>query len=144
MWITKSSFIIPLLAIICLAVVLGRVSYCVNPIKTEIYAPIGTNLVTLKDLAGLDPLWVDARSAEEYDKGHVSGAINLSMEDWNDEFGDFGSAWRPGKPVAVYCSGGPCRSSAEVAARLKQALPELKLFILKEGYPGYLKETGGK
>ena len=44
---------------------------------------------------GKTALWVDARSAKEYDAEHLPGAILLNLEDWDNLFPSFLEQWQP-------------------------------------------------
>lgn len=78
--------------------------------------------VTLEAVRGWgeSPVWVDARPAADYGEDHVPGAVSLNEDDWDGLLPGFLDAWRPGARVVVYCGGGDCRSSQEVARRLRE------------------------
>jgi rhodanese-related sulfurtransferase len=60
---------------------------------------------------------IDVRSAEEYDAGHVAGAINIDVE--ASDFGAKISALDPADPYLVYCRSG--RRSAIAADTMAEA-----------------------
>src|SRR4051794_10750419 len=61
-------------------------------------------------------LYVDARPRQRYDAGHIRGAILLNEEQWDSLFPLFSDAFDPDKTIVVYCDGGGCEASHEVAA----------------------------
>ena len=82
---------------------------------------------------GSNVLWVDARSQNEYDAGHVPGAIQLNLEGWDRLFPRFLDQWSPEQKIVVYCSSRSCEKSHEVAARLEQSGVS-PVYILKGGW----------
>jgi rhodanese-related sulfurtransferase len=60
---------------------------------------------------------IDVRSAEEYDAGHVAGAINIDVE--ASDFGAKIAALDPEDPYLVYCRSG--RRSAIAADTMAEA-----------------------
>lgn len=70
---------------------------------------------------GLGALWVDARPRQEFDQAHVAGALPLNEDEWDASLPAVLEQWTPGRPLVVYCGGGACRASKEVAARLRDA-----------------------
>jgi rhodanese-related sulfurtransferase len=85
---------------------------------------------------GRDVLWIDARSANEYEAEHVPGAILLNLEDWDQLFPRFLDQWNPNKKVVVYCSSTACELSHEVAKRL-QADGISPAYVLKGGWEAW-------
>ena len=81
-----------------------------------------------------DTLWVDARTRSDYEKAHKENAVLLNLEEWDGLLPLFLDAWKSGQPIVVYCSPGNCGNSQEVAARLAEAMPDGKIFVLKGGW----------
>jgi rhodanese-related sulfurtransferase len=81
-------------------------------------------------------LWLDARSADEYEAGHVPGAILLNLESWDQLFPQFLDRWSPEKRVVVYCSVATCELSHEVAERLRKNGIS-SVFVLKGGWEAW-------
>ena len=84
-------------------------------------------------------LWIDARSANDYEAEHVPGAILLNLEGWDELFPQFLDQWDPEKKVVVYCSSAGCELSHEVAERLKSA-DISQVFVLKGGWEAWKKQ----
>ena len=84
-------------------------------------------------------MWVDARSDEAFAKGHIPGAVHLTMEGWALQFLQFTNEWRPNWSVIVYCDGGTCHASQEVAEHLQKSIKGIDVSILKGGYPAWLR-----
>jgi rhodanese-related sulfurtransferase len=85
---------------------------------------------------GKTVLWLDARSAKEYNAEHLPGAILLNLEDWDTLFPTFLEQWEPEEKVVVYCSSTACQVSHEVAQRLKQSGIS-QVFVLKGGWEAW-------
>lgn len=81
-------------------------------------------------------LWIDARSADEYEAEHVPGAIMLNLEGWDQLFPQFLDRWSPEKRVVVYCSAATCELSREVAERLRKSGIS-SVFVLKGGWEAW-------
>jgi len=64
-------------------------------------------------------LILDARPASFYERGHVPGALNLSRDDFANDYRRLASTLKANdKPIIVYCSGGECHDSKLVANAL--------------------------
>ena len=59
---------------------------------------------------------VDVRTPEEFDAGHIEGAVNLPIDALPGRIGELGP---PSTPIVVYCRSG--RRSADAAAQLRAA-----------------------
>lgn len=82
-----------------------------------------------------DVLWIDARPQEQYDAGHVPGALLLNEQKFEDQlFGLLDTLQANRKPIIVYCSAAKCDASRNVLERLKQTLPVEHAFVLKGGW----------
>jgi rhodanese-related sulfurtransferase len=85
---------------------------------------------------GPDILWIDARSAEDYEAEHVPGAVLLNLESWDQLLPRFLDQWNPEKKVVVYCSSTACELSHEVAQRL-QVNGISPVYVLKGGWEAW-------
>jgi len=59
---------------------------------------------------------LDARSREDYDKGHLPGALSIPLEDIKD----FADRLDKGEKIVTYCGGFQCPLSTEAAKELKK------------------------
>lgn len=83
-------------------------------------------------------LMVDARSAEEYELGHISGAVSLPLDMFDQAFVAAQPEIRKSKLIVIYCSGGSCGTSEEVAKKLAEK--GIKgLAIYADGLPGWMR-----
>lgn len=131
-------------AILVAGVLLGGINYAFNPRVADAVASLREirqaegYRVQVADLAALEPLlWVDARSAQEYEREHVAGAVHLPPESFDDQLADLFERWEPGQTIVVYCGGAACNASNEVAERLRQAFGESvagSVLVLKGGW----------
>jgi len=86
-------------------------------------------------------MFVDARSLDDFSKGHVEGAVHLPLEAL--EAGtrpDALNVLDPSAKVVIYCTGGDCHASHDVAIRLN-ALGFRNCYVMKDGYPAW-KDAG--
>jgi rhodanese-related sulfurtransferase len=82
-------------------------------------------------------LWIDARSSEHYEQGHVPGALLLNMQEWDQQLDAVLDRWEPGRPVIVYCGSAACDASREVAAHLRNDVQFDHVYVLKGGWEAW-------
>jgi rhodanese-related sulfurtransferase len=88
---------------------------------------------------GANALWVDARPANEFERGHVPDAVSLNEDRWNEALPEFlAKDWSPDKKIVVYCSAASCNLAEDVARRLREEakLPN-EIRILKGGWEAW-------
>lgn len=88
---------------------------------------------------GDSALWVDARPSDEFDRGHIPGAVSLNEDRWSEALAQFmGTQWSPEKKIVVYCSAASCNLAEDVARRLRNEvkLPN-EIRILKGGWEAW-------
>jgi rhodanese-related sulfurtransferase len=83
---------------------------------------------------GAAVLWIDARPREEYDKGHIPGALSLNEDDWNGLLPAVLAAWAPERKLVVYCSRKSCNASHGVAERLRNEAGLKNVYVLPGGW----------
>ncbi len=126
--------VIQMLILLGIAVVLGLGSNAVNPNAIPLigkYQPIDYGedgiivppsamegdppFISLKKAYGMyhDPgtIFLDAREPEDYEHGHIKGAINLPFDYFDEHWPDVEPQLTKDAPVVVYCSGAECESS---------------------------------
>lgn len=82
-----------------------------------------------------DVLWIDARPQEQYDAGHVPGALLLNEQKFEEQLASYLDILQTNKkPIILYCSAAKCEASREVLEHLKHMLPIENAFILKGGW----------
>lgn len=79
-------------------------------------------------------LFVDAREAPDYATGHVPGAVNLPFDESITDPERLEKLDSRGKPIIVYCGGGGCEVSIQMAGTLIQA-GHKKVLVYEGGYP---------
>jgi rhodanese-related sulfurtransferase len=127
------------LIILLAALVPGALAAAFHPLRPawsqETLAPGDQTLATA--LAwGNAVLWVDARSAKEFETEHIPGALLLNMEEWDRLFPQFLDRWDPEKKIVVYCGATSCDLSREVAERLRKSnIPSV--YVLKGGWEAW-------
>lgn len=101
------------------------------------------------ELFNMGAIFVDARSKEEYEAGHIQGAISLSLEAIarsDPSIGGKLDLLRAGFPIVIYCKGADCTDSHDLKRRLEGVgITNMKVFT--GGFPewqraGLLVETG--
>ena len=79
-------------------------------------------------------LFVDAREASDYAAGHVPGAVNLPFDESITDPERLEKLDGRGKPIIVYCGGGGCEVSIQMAGSLIQ-VGHKKVLVFEGGYP---------
>jgi len=81
-------------------------------------------------------LFVDARSPDAYDEGHISGAVSLPVGRFSDMIEAFRGMHPESTPIIIYCSGRECEDSHNLARFLfMEGYTSIQIFI--DGYPGW-------
>ena len=88
---------------------------------------------------GANAIWVDARPDNEFEQGHVPGAIPLNEDRWNELLPTLLAQWSLEKKIVVYCSSQSCNASREVARRLRDESGLKEVFVLRGGWEEWLK-----
>lgn len=79
-------------------------------------------------------LFVDAREAVEYADGHIPGAVSLPFDESVTDPVALEALDSAGKPLVVYCGGGACELSMNLAFALVQA-GHKKVLVYMGGFP---------
>ena len=86
-----------------------------------------------------DTLFVDARSKEDYENGHIPGAISLPVGQFDERIESFMNQYSLEQPIVTYCSGRTCEDSHQLARLfLDVGFSEVRIFI--DGFPGWQAE----
>ena len=84
-------------------------------------------------------IFVDARSGDDYQDGHIRGAVSLPVNQFNALFDSFKGRYPTDSVIVTYCSGRNCDDSHRLAQLLlEQGYMEVLVFV--DGYPGWAKE----
>ena len=79
-------------------------------------------------------VFVDARSRDDYDEGHIKGAVSLPVGQFDEKIEAFSEQYPPDKPIITYCSGRTCEDSNKLAQHLLEfGYMEIGVFI--DGFP---------
>jgi len=82
---------------------------------------------------------VDARSAEEYQLGHIPGAFSLPLDAFDAAYGKLTGDLKKATLVILYCGGGSCGTSEELAKKLRASGFDRDLAIFQDGLPGWMR-----
>ncbi len=78
-------------------------------------------------------LFLDARSAQEYDKGHIPGALNLPARSFEARYPDLVERVEAAPSLVVYCQSIECDEAVEVADRLR-GLVAKPIHVFEQGW----------
>jgi rhodanese-related sulfurtransferase len=85
-------------------------------------------------------LFVDARSGDEFDRAHITGAISFPVREFDSTIEAFIARYDPSTPLIIYCSGRECTDSHELAQLLMDVgYSTVKVFV--DGFPAW--KSGG-
>lgn len=81
---------------------------------------------------------LDARSAEEYELGHVAGALSLPLDRFDAGYPKLAERLKQAQMIVIYCSGGSCGTSEELAKKLgEKGLKNMA--VDSDGLPGWMR-----
>lgn len=124
-------------ALFALALVPALISGAIQ-LKWREASPPGEEVVlSMAESWGDKVLWVDARSRAKFERGHIAGAVLLNEDEWDRLAPAFFDAWMPDKIVVVYCDGGSCDASHDVARRLRNDFKIENVHVLKGGWDAW-------
>jgi len=84
-------------------------------------------------------VFVDARSRDDYDEGHISGAVSLPVGQFDEKIEAFLEQHPSENAIITYCSGRTCEDSHKLAQLLLAfGYTEINVFI--DGFPGWEAE----
>ncbi len=83
----------------------------------------------VQNLLGSDTIFIDARLASDYERGHLAEAISLPV-DANDAVWEAALAKiTPGRPIVTYCQSAGCKFAENVSLRLiEEGYSDIALF----------------
>jgi len=84
-------------------------------------------------------LFVDARSRESYEDGHIPGAVSFPVGEFDTHIEAFMNRHSPEQTIVTYCSGRTCEDSHELA-QLFLASGFLNVRVFIDGIPGWEAE----
>lgn len=86
----------------------------------------------------LEADFIDAREPAQFHPGHIPGAFNLTQADFLGSITPEALEYLdPTRPVVIYCDGGDCHASENVAILLQQA-GFTSISIMTDGFPAWV------
>ncbi len=86
-----------------------------------------------------DVLFIDARSHDNYDDGHIPGAVSMPVGEFDNLIDSFMDQYSVDQTIVAYCSGRTCEDSHNLAQLLIDfGFTDVKVFI--DGFPGWEAE----
>jgi rhodanese-related sulfurtransferase len=111
------------------------------PVIPELDRPINIQLDATKRLFDhRAAVFVDAREADEYDEGHIPGALSMPYDEVSSDPGRLERLDAGGRPIIVYCGGGACELSRDLAWDLLYA-GHSRVTVYEGGFPEW-QEAG--
>ena len=84
-------------------------------------------------------IFIDARSPEDYEEGHIKGAVSLPVGQFEEKIAAFLERYPPEASIVTYCSGRTCEDSHHLAEFLLEfGYDKVNVFI--DGFPGWEAE----
>ncbi|MFT5837338.1 MAG: rhodanese-related sulfurtransferase [Candidatus Azotimanducaceae bacterium] len=96
--------------------------------------------IRLADAQVLTVIWLDTRSYDAFEAGHMPDALFFDENDWDTSLIGLMDVWliQP-RPIVVYCGSESCGTSKRIAERLREALPDAEIYSLKGGWEAWQK-----
>jgi rhodanese-related sulfurtransferase len=90
--------------------------------------------ITLEDAAAKyqspDIIFIDSRSPEDFEYGHVKGAINIPFDYLDESWDEIIDSMDRSRGYVVYCSGGECETSLHLGRYLYDlGFPNVSVFF---------------
>jgi rhodanese-related sulfurtransferase len=110
------------------------------PVIPDVGRPLQVDLAaTRKFFDARAALFVDAREPDEYAEGHIPGALSLPFDASVTDPVALEAVDSGGRPIVVYCGGGACELSMNLAFALVQA-GHAKVLVYMGGFPEWQGE----
>ena len=84
-------------------------------------------------------VFVDARSRDDYDEGHIKKAVSLPVGQFDEKIEAFLEQYPLEKSIVTYCSGRTCEDSHKLA-QLRMELGYMEINVFIDGFPGWEAE----
>lgn len=104
-------------------------------------APLDTmiDVASAKLLFDRGVVFLDARITEEFRAGHVPQAFHMTSATFNTPLAaDAMNALDPAEPIVIYCGGGDCDASKNLAILL-QGAGFTRIHIFEAGFPAWVE-----
>lgn len=144
-----------LLGIVILSLCLGTLSQFFGPspipwVQDHSQSPLakaraaGIEVVSLEQtrdvVSGGGFLVLDARSASDFDAGHLPEAISFPNATRGESYYEMAALLQPDQPLLIYCSGKTCDDALQLGLFLR-AQGSQKVLLFTEGFQAW-KEAG--
>ena len=146
-----------LIILLCLSIVVGLTVNAVSPAGIPLFGQWDpskglvnaggpcmpdTNQVLESEIASLyldrEIVFVDARTSQDYEDGHIPGAVSLPVGQAEEAIYSFMDNYAVSKPLIVYCSNVDCTDSHDLADILKSYGYE-NIRLYPQGFAGWTK-----
>lgn len=104
------------------------------PVAREGPVKIITADAVIEHLTNGTAFFIDAREHHEYEEGHLQGAINLPSSAIYQQIDNVLSVVPADQAVVVYCGGGQCEASHNVADALVRDFGFINVSIYEKGW----------
>lgn len=101
----------------------------------------GPDVISVKKAAGhfrgKDALFLDARAPEDYCAGHIAGALNLPLHQFDEYFLSVAPTLEASQVIITYCDGIDCTQGHDLAVILKE-MGFKRVFFLVNGWSRWM------
>lgn len=93
----------------------------------------GIRFITLAEAEDLfargGAIFLDSRSRDEFDAGHIPGALSISLKESENGLASAALPYPPDQTFVVYCEGGDCQTSISLAKLVHaQGFRDIRIF----------------
>lgn len=135
------------------SVLAGAVALRLHPEPPEIYlmreAPEAGE-VNMEQVMAMEAatgvLWIDARVREQFDLGHVPGALLLNPQEFDVLAFEYLTTFQDNtKPIVIYCDAQRCAASKTVMQRVRESglAMDNEVHVLRGGWNAWKGARGG-
>ena len=140
-----------LLGIVILALCLGTLAQFFGPspipwVQDHSQSPLakaraaGIDIVSLEQarevVSGSGFLVLDARSASDFDTGHLPGAISFPNATRGESYYELAALLQPDQPLLIYCSGKTCDDALQLGLFLREQGSK-KILLFSDGFQAW-------
>lgn len=97
--------------------------------------------VALQRFQTSEVVFIDARPVDEFEQGHISGAVSIPFQSLEEQFPRIGPLLDSGKELIVYCSNRECDDALMLATEL-QTMGAENLTLYIDGFEVWKKYGG--
>lgn len=111
------------------------VAYSLLSGKAPKYTELEAGAILFQDASALEPIWIDARSRQDFEQSHLPAAIWYDSNPESESLLTIFEQWFENpRVIVVYCSDPRCKLSQQVAEELRNNIEGAEIYHLAGGW----------